>query len=86
MKIEYSNVIQIISPDPDSHFRLRSCKKCGGNNVAFVQRQIEAELWSAECFDCGYAGESHQTRHGAQIQWNGTMLNKLSKAKERDIQ
>ena len=28
------DVIEIKKPDPDSHFRLRPCKKCQSDNVA----------------------------------------------------
>lgn len=62
---------QIITPDPDSQFRLRSCSACGGNNAAYVLRQIGGkQFWRAECQDCGHKGAKAETRHGAQVLWN----------------
>lgn len=69
------NVIEIRTAEPDSHFRLRTCKKCGGNNAAYVLKKKQAgEAWNVECFDCGNAGQDDQTRHGAQANWNETAL------------
>lgn len=70
-----NDVIDIKKPDPDSHFRLRPCEKCCGDNVAYVlQKNDSGEAWHAECFDCGHVGAEDTTRHGAQIRWNGTMM------------
>lgn len=36
-KDKMDDVIGIQKPDPDSHWRLRACPKCAGDNVAYVQ-------------------------------------------------
>lgn len=67
------DAIEIRKPEPDSHFRLKNCRCCGGSNVAYVKYLDEgAELWRAECFDCGYLPETGGTivRHEAQVRWN----------------
>ena len=65
------DVIQIITPAPDSHFLLLPCPACQGDNVAYVQKCTnDEELWHGKCFDCGYTGEGGAARHDAQLIWN----------------
>lgn len=64
------DVIQIITPAPDSQFVLLRCPDCKGDNVAYVQTAGEAELWHGRCFDCGYTGDGAVIRHDAQKKWN----------------
>ena len=64
------DVIQIIMPAPDSHFLLLPCPVCMGDNVAYVQKTNDGELWHGKCFDCGYTGEGAAARHDAQLNWN----------------
>ena len=64
------DVIQIITPAPDSQFLLLSCPACQGDNVAYVQTANDGELWHGKCFDCGFAGEGAAVRHDAQLLWN----------------
>ena len=65
------DVIQIITPAPDSQFRLLSCPDCQGDNVAYVQAKTnDEELWHGKCFDCGCTGEGAAVRHDAQLLWN----------------
>lgn len=69
----YTDVLQIIKPDPDSHFLLLPCRSCSGDNVAFVKylHQSGAELWRVVCFDCGaIVDQQASIRHDAQIGWN----------------
>ena len=69
--MDLENVIDIKKPAPDSHFRLKACGKCNGDNVAYVLRHTAiGEVWSAECFDCGHAGAPGYSRHDAQGNWN----------------
>lgn len=63
------DVIQIITPAPDSHFLLLPCPECMGDNVAYVQKANE-ESWHGKCFDCGFTGEGAEVRHDAQLLWN----------------
>ena len=63
------DVIQIITPAPDSHFLLLPCPACHGDNVAYVQMAND-EKWHSKCFDCGFTGEGATARHDAQLLWN----------------
>lgn len=70
MKMDDS--IEIKKPDPDSQWRLRACKKCGGDNVAYVHYNGRGGAkWRVQCFDCGHTVDKGNTvRHDAQINWN----------------
>lgn len=47
------NVVSIKKPEPDSHFRLRNCPVCNGDNVAYVEyKKGTQEPWRVDCFDC----------------------------------
>ena len=62
----------VIPADPDSHFRLRNCPNCGGDNVAYVEylRAVKALRW-VQCFTCGHQVDAGaESRHGAQVAWN----------------
>ena len=66
------DVIEIKKPDPDSHFRLRPCKVCKGDNVAYVHYEARGgEAWRVSCFDCGYTvDKGNRVMHDAQQHWN----------------
>lgn len=65
------DVIQIIMPEQDSHFRLLPCPKCKGDNVAYTQKEdLGGERWHVKCFDCGFEGQGAEARHEAQVIWN----------------
>ena len=66
------DAIEIKCPDPDSHFRLRPCKVCQGENVAYVRYRAGADiLWRVQCPDCGHmVGKGCEARHDAQVAWN----------------
>lgn len=50
-------------------FRLTECN-CGSDHAAYVQTQDGK--WRVRCFDCGRTSpEGSDTRHGAQLLWNG---------------
>lgn len=70
--MQMDNVLQIISPDPDSQYRLRPCE-CKSTNVAYVEYQHpDGERWRVQCFDCGkvLAVDQPATRHDLQLLWN----------------
>ena len=64
------DVIQIVTPAPDSQYRLLHCPDCKGDNVAYIQTAADGELWHGKCFDCGCTGEGAAIRHDAQRIWN----------------
>lgn len=70
--MELSDVIGINKPKPDSQYRLRRCKKCKGDNVAYVHYNGRGGAkWCVECFDCGHKVDKGNTvRHDAQLAWN----------------
>lgn len=66
-----NNAIEIRKPEPDSQYRLRSCR-CKSDNVAYVKYEDQdGEKWRASCFDCGRTVDKGQTvQHDAQMAWN----------------
>lgn len=70
--MEMENAINTITPDPDSQYRLRKCKQCKSENVAYVKYQKDGQLlWAVACFDCGHTVDSGSAvRHDAQVNWN----------------
>lgn len=68
--MELDGMVQIIKPEPDSHFRLVPCR-CGSDNVAYVLG-VDGQ-WHGQCFDCGLAGTGDLDRHEAQVKWNRGM-------------
>ena len=64
------DVIQIITPAPDSQYLLLCCPACEGDNVAYVQTAGDGELWHGKCFDCEFTGDGAAVRHDAQLNWN----------------
>lgn len=76
------DVIQIIVPAPDSHFRLLRCPGCHGDNVAYVQTANDGEMWHGKCFDCDFTGEGAAVRHDAQLLWNKESKNTLRRCNQ----
>lgn len=71
--MKMDDAIEIVKPDPDSHYRLLPCG-CGSDNVAYVAYDAApGTLWGVQCFDCGHVFRSQEgmTRHGIQLEWNG---------------
>lgn len=64
--MEREDNIQVIRPDPDSQYRLRSCV-CGSNDVGYIQRNA---LWAVVCCTCGAVGDGKEVMHDAQVAWN----------------
>jgi ribosomal protein S27E len=67
------DVIQIKPAAPDSQYRLVPCKKCGRDNVAYVQYNgKDGAAWRVTCFSCGHTvDKGNRVRHDAQMAWNG---------------
>ena len=70
--MKMDDVIEIKNADPDSQYRLLPCKKCGGDNVAYVHYNGRGGAkWRVECFDCGHTvDKGNRVRHDAQQVWN----------------
>ena len=66
------DVIEIKVPVPDSHWRLRPCRECGGDNVAYEHYNGKGgAVWRVKCFDCGHTvDKGNHARHDAQLNWN----------------
>ena len=66
------DVIEIKKAEPDSQWRLRPCKKCRSENVAYVQYNGRGgAAWRVKCFDCGHTvDKGNKVRHDAQVIWN----------------
>lgn len=63
--------VQIIRPDPDSHFRLRQCE-CSYSDVAYTKKITPHGVeWMAGCLTCGRCTRVRAGQHSAQIEWNG---------------
>ena len=67
-----NDVIEIKLPDQDSQWRLRPCKKCKSDNMAYVHYNAKGgEAWRVECFACGHTVDKGcKVRHDAQLHWN----------------
>lgn len=65
---------RILKPAPDSQYRLRPCKACGGDCVAYVEYEHPEGpplRWRVVCYDCGNTVDvATKIRHTAQIEWN----------------
>lgn len=66
------DVIEIKMPKPDSQYRLCNCKKCKGDNVAYVHYNGRGgAAWRVECFGCGHkVDKGNHVQHDAQLAWN----------------
>ena len=66
------DVIDIKKPDQDSQYRLKPCKKCQSDNVAYVHYDGRGGAkWRVTCFDCGHTvDKGYRVRHDAQLAWN----------------
>ena len=67
------DAIEIKKPAPDSHFLLRNCTVCNGDNVAYVKYAANgSERFRVTCFDCGHTvqPENAACAHEAQVAWN----------------
>lgn len=68
----YEDVVQIVKPDPDSHYRLRDCL-CGSSQVVYAEyiHTNGTLLWRVVCTDCGAAVDLQtRSRHDVQVEWN----------------
>ena len=74
--MKMDDALEIVKPEPDSHFLLLPCRHCGGDNVAYVKylHPTEGERWRVVCFDCGETvgldPETGTCRHQVQLLWN----------------
>ena len=71
--MKMDDVIEIKQAAPDGQYRLVPCKKCKGDNVAYVHYNGRGGAkWCVTCFACGHTVDKGCTaRHDAQIKWNG---------------
>lgn len=66
------DVVEIIHPDQDSHFRLRACDSCGGAAVYEKYRHpAGGERWRVTCTACDAVVDLQgSVRHEVQVEWN----------------
>ena len=67
------DAIEIKKPAPDSHFLLKNCRVCRGDNVAYVKHEENgSERFRVTCFDCGHTVQPERAAcaHDAQVAWN----------------
>ena len=63
------DAVRLVGADPDSQYRLRACRcGAGGERVAYAQGRDGS--WRAVCLVCGAESGGHESRHGAQMEWN----------------
>lgn len=75
------DAIEIKKPAPDSHFLLKNCEVCKGDNVAYVKYEHNgAERYRVSCFDCGHTVKPANavSAHDAQVVWNGVELTRMA--------
>ena len=62
------DAIEVIRPDPDSHFRLLPCKVCQSEDIAYERHLCG---WRVRCQACGHAVDiGTYVPHEAQVAWN----------------
>ena len=69
---KFEDVLQIVKPAPDSHYRLRDCL-CGSSQVVYAEyiHPSGAQLWRVVCTDCGAAVDLQtRVKHTLQVEWN----------------
>lgn len=66
------NIIEEITPDADSQYRLKPCKMCRGENAKYVHYNAKGgDAWKTVCPDCGHTvDKGNRVRHDAQAAWN----------------
>ena len=66
------DAIEVIRPDPDSHFRLVPCKACRSDQVVYEQYLAGEKFpWRVRCQGCGcMVDKGMEIRHEAQVAWN----------------
>lgn len=62
-------VVETLSPDPDSQYRLRPCG-CRGEPV---YQKLSDGSWRVCCEGCGAVCDPYTVRHDAQVYWNEKM-------------
>ena len=63
------DAVRLVAAEPDSQYRLRACRcGAGGERVAYAQGRDGS--WRAVCLVCGAEYGGHESRHGAQMEWN----------------
>lgn len=66
------DAIELIKPEADSHFRLKACRNCKSDNVAYVKYENNGKIQiRVSCFDCGSTVQTgSECAHDAQVAWN----------------
>ena len=63
-----TEAVEVVRPDPDSHFRLLPCKVCQSEDVCYEYRPWG---WLVRCQACGHTLDiGTHIRHEAQVAWN----------------
>ena len=71
------DAIEVIRPDPDSHFRLLPCRVCQSEDIAYERPWG----WRVRCQACGHAVDiGTHVRHEAQVAWNKENKNVKTKS------
>lgn len=72
----FDDVVEIVKPDPDSQYRLRTCE-CGSNEAVYA-RYIGPggpRLWRVVCTNCRATVDLQgNVRHDVQVEWNNRRL------------
>ena len=64
------DTVRLVWADPDSQYRLRACRcGAGGEDVGYSLIGRDHK-WRVICMVCGAESGGHESRHGAQMEWN----------------
>lgn len=78
MAMVVNNAVLLVTPAPDSQYRLKSCG-CGNDQPVYIQG-LDGK-WRVECLDCGRKTGSHGAQHDAQLEWNREVRDMSEQAK-----
>ena len=65
--MEINDAIGIVSPAPESQYRLVPCD-CGNDQPVYIAR-CDGK-WQVKCLDCRKKTDAFQAQHDAQVHWN----------------
>lgn len=66
-----AEIIETKVAAPDSQYRLRDCRSCGSDDLAYLRiRSAEGPRWRVRCMRCGAMGTGCEVCHDAQMDWN----------------
>lgn len=67
MTMVINDAVRLVTPVPDSQYRLKACK-CGNDQPVYVVGCDRK--WRVMCLDCKKETKGFEVQHDAQTDWN----------------